>query len=80
MLIRPPRPIFFTDLDTVDGVELDVVIRNQPFDAAGQVLFQLLVRPLAVQQEGAALLNIFHDGVLGDISGVMASDKSAWLI
>src|SRR5699024_5830778 len=66
---------FLTDLDTVDGVELDVVVGNQAFYLAGQVLLQLLVGPLAVQQEGAALLHILNDGVLGDVSGVVAGNE-----
>ena len=59
----------------VDDVELDVVVGDVLEDLAGDVLLQLVLRPLAVQQEAAMGLQLVDDVVLGQIRLVMAGDE-----
>ncbi len=73
------------DLDTVDGVELDVVVGDDTSSSwPGSLLLQLLHIPGAVQQEDAALLQILDHVVLVHIGGVVAghevrlADISRW--
>ena len=63
-------------VDGVDGVELDVVLRNVPLGFSGHVLVQLFVRPLAVDHEHAAGLHVLHHLVaLDHVAGVVAGHK-----
>ena len=63
------------DADGVDGIEPGVLFRQRPLHGGGQVLFQPRLVPGAVQQEGAALLQIAHHVVLVDVGGVVAGRK-----
>ena len=65
----------FTDLDGVDGVEVDLSLGKDALHRAGQSLAQLLNIPCAVEQEGAALFEVLNDLVLVDIGGVVAGDE-----
>ena len=62
-------------LGGVDDVEVGVLPGQIPLHLAGQALLQLLHAPGAVQQEGAALLQILGGVVLGDIGGGMDRHK-----
>ncbi len=63
-------------VDGVDEVELDVVVGDVALGVGGQVLFKLLGRPLAVDEEAAAGLHVAHDReVLGDVGGVVAGHE-----
>ena len=59
----------------VDDVELDVVVGDVLQDLAGNVLLQLVLLPLAVQQEAAVGLQLVDDVVLGQIRLVVAGDE-----
>ena len=60
-------------VDGVDGVELHVVGRDVALGLGGQVLLKLLGRPLAVDHERAAGLDVLDDReVLRDVAGVVA--------
>jgi len=59
----------------VDNVELDVVVSDILEDLAGNVLLQLVLRPLAVQQEAAMGLQLVDNVVLGQIRLVVAGDE-----
>ena len=65
----------FTDLDSVDGVEVDLSLSEDLLHLAGQTLAELLNVPTAVEQEGAALFEILNDLILVHIGGVMAGNK-----
>ena len=63
-------------VDSVDQVDVDVVVRDVALGHGGHVLGELLVAPLAVDQEGAARLDVAdHLEALNDVAGVVASDK-----
>ena len=63
-------------VDSVDQVDVDVVVRDVALGHGGHVLGELLVAPLAVDQEGAARLDVAdHLEALNDVAGVMAGDK-----
>ena len=64
------------DLDGVDVIEFEVLFGDLLFDLRGQVLFQLFHRrPLRVQQELAAFLDVGKHVVAGDVRRVMAGDE-----
>ena len=63
-------------IDGIDGVDLDVVLGDVPLGGGVQVVAQLLIAPLAVDQEGAAGLHVPDDGeVLGDVGRHMAGHE-----
>ena len=63
-------------VDGVDGVQLDVVVRDVLLVGRVQVLVQLLIGPLAVDHEHAAGLDILdHLHAHVDVSGVVAGDE-----
>ncbi|MPM12584.1 hypothetical protein SDC9_58937 [bioreactor metagenome] len=63
-------------VDGVDGVDLNVVLGDIALGGGVQLLGQLLVAPLAVDEEGAAGLHVPHDGeALGDIGRNVAGHK-----
>ncbi|CDC68726.1 putative uncharacterized protein [Oscillibacter sp. CAG:155] len=65
-----------SQVDGVDGVNLDVVLGNVTLGSSVQLLTQLLVVPLAVDEEGAAGLDVADDGeALGDVGGHVAGHE-----
>ena len=63
-------------VDGVDGVDLDVVLGDVALGHGGHVVIQLLVRPLAVDEEHAAVLHVAdHGEALDDVGGHVAGDK-----
>ena len=70
-----PQPQLPGNVDGVDGVEPGVFGRQSPLHGGGQMPLQPRLVPGAVQQEGAALLQIVHHVVLVDIGGVVAGHK-----
>ena len=63
-------------VDGVDGVDLDAVFGDVALGGGVQMVAQLLRRPLAVDEEGAAGLHVADDGIpLGDIAGVVAGHE-----
>ena len=63
-------------VDGVDGVELDVVLGNVALGSGIQMMGQLFRRPLTVDHEHAARLNVTHDReALRDVGRVVAGDK-----
>ena len=69
-----------TDLDSlinsVDGVQLNVVVSNVLLISSVQMLVQFLIGPLAVDHENAARLDILdHLHAHVDVSGVVASHE-----
>ena len=62
-----------TDLNTVDGVEVDVVISDEFLHLAWQMLLQFLCVPRAVQQESTAVNQLLNHVVLTNICRVVAS-------
>ena len=51
----------YGQVNSVDGVEVDVVLRNVALRGGAQVLGELLGRPLAVHHEGTMRLHVVHD-------------------
>ena len=64
-----------TDLHTVNGVEINLVVVDVLLDLARQMLLKLRIAPSAVQQEGSAVHKFLHHVVLANISRVVASHK-----
>ena len=50
----PAKADFLTDLDTVNGIEFNIVLSNIPLYLAWQMLLQLFLAPGAVEEEFAA--------------------------
>ena len=63
------------DIRRVDDVEADVVVGDVLLDLGGQMRIQLIRRPGAVEQEGAARLDIGHHVVLVQVRLVVAGDE-----
>ena len=55
------------DGNSVDGIEFGLLLGQGPLHGGGEVLLQTLHVPAAVQQEGAALLEVFRHVVLADV-------------
>ena len=67
---------FLGQVNGVDGVDLDVVLGNVALGSGIEVMVQLLVAPLAVDQEHAAGLYVADDGeALGDVGGHVAGHE-----
>ena len=64
-----------TDLEAVDRVEVDIVISNVFLNLAWELLVKLFRRPLAVQQEAAALLQVFDHVIGAEVSRVVTCNK-----
>ena len=63
-------------IDSVDGIELNIVLGNVSLCLSVELLSKLCLIPLAVDEEYAAGLNVVdHLVALLDIRGVMAGDK-----
>ncbi len=63
-------------IDGIDRVELDVVLRDVALGLGVQVVLQLGQIPLAVDEEHAARLDVVDDlEALGDVGRVMAGDE-----
>ena len=63
------------DLVGVHDVETDLIFRQIALHLCRQHLIQLLHRPLRVQQEGAALLQLVDHVIFSQIRLIMASNK-----
>ena len=63
---------FNTNLNTVDGVEVDVVLSDEFLHLSGQMLLQLFCIPCAVQQEGTAVNQLLNHVVLTYIRRIVA--------
>ena len=64
------------DINSVDGVELNVVLGYVALSLCGHLLVELISVPLAVDEENAAGLNIVdHLVALLDIGGVVAGNE-----
>ena len=61
-----------TDLHTVDGVELDVVVGDELLHLSRKVLLQSFHIPRAVQQECTAVNQLLNHVVLAYISRIVA--------
>ena len=61
-----------TKLDTVDGVEVDVVLCNVALHLTGQVLLQAFHIPRAVQQEASAVNQFLNHIVLTNVRRIVA--------
>ena len=59
----------------VDGVEFRLPLRQEALDPVGEAGLQFLAGPAAVEEEGAALLELADDVVLGYVALVVAGDK-----
>ena len=64
-----------TDLEAVDRVEVHIVISNVFLNLARELLVKLFRRPLAVQQEAAALLQVFDHVIGAKVSRVVTCNK-----
>ena len=63
-------------VDGVDGVDLDVVLGDVALGHGGHMLVKLLVGPLAVDEEGAAVLHVpDHGETLDDVGGHVAGHE-----
>ena len=63
------------DVQSVDGIHLDLLLGEQVLHGRGKLGVELLVRPLAVEQEGAALFERGDHVVHRDVSGLVASHE-----
>ncbi len=63
---------FNTNLNTVDGVEVDIVLSDEFLHLSGQMLLQLFCIPCAVQQEGTAVNQLLNHVVLTYIGRIVA--------
>src|SRR5699024_1802285 len=59
-----------TDLDTVDHIELDVVVGNECFHLSRQMFLQSFHIPRAVQKEGTSVYQLLYHVVLVHIGGI----------
>ena len=63
-------------IDSVDGVQLNVVVGDVALGSGIQMMLQLLQIPLAVDQEHAAGLDVLNDlEALGDVGGIVAGNE-----
>ena len=66
---------FFTDLDGVDCIEVDIVVRNIFFHVSGQVFVQFFCIPCTVQQECTAGFDFGNDIIFFHVGLVMTSNE-----
>ena len=66
---------FFTDFDSVDCVEVDIVISDIFFHVSGQVCIQFSSIPCAVQQECTAGFDFGYDVIFFHVGLVMTSNE-----
>ena len=66
---------FDADLDTIDRVELDVMLCDICLHLSWNMLLQLLIGPRAVQQEGSAVNQLLNHVELADVCRIMACNK-----
>ena len=66
------RAEFGDDVKTVEGVELDVLLRDLVLHLCGELLVHLVGGPYAVEQEGAAVLEVGEHVVTEHIGLVVA--------
>ena len=66
---------FLTNLDCINGVEVDVVVCDGSLYLRRQVMIQLLGCPCAVQQEGAAGFDFGNDIIFFHVALVMTSNE-----
>ena len=66
---------FLTNLDCINGVEVDVVVCDGSLYLRRQVMIQLIGCPCAVQQEGAAGLDFGNDIIFFHVALVMTSNE-----
>ena len=71
----PAKAKLLRDVGSVDGIELDVILRNIALHGARQVLVELRGIPGAVEQEDAALLKVLNHLIFCHIGRIVASDK-----
>ena len=64
-----------TDLDTVDGVELDAVVCDKRLYLSRKMLVQSFCVPWAVQKEGTAVYQLLYHVVLVNIRRIVACNK-----
>src|SRR5699024_5591630 len=65
----------FSDLDTVDYIELNVVLCHKSLHLAGKMLFKSFHIPGAVQQECTAVYQFLNHIVLAYIGRIVAGHK-----
>ena len=65
---------FLSNLGSVDGVELDVVLSDVALHACWQVFFEFFWAPGAVQKEGTIWLETFEHVIKFYIAGLVASN------
>ena len=70
---------FLTKLDTVDDVELNVVVSDECLHLAGQMLFQTCHIPRTVQKEGTTVYQFLYHVVLTYIGRVVACNEVSLL-
>ena len=63
------------DVDTVNGVELDVVLGDKSLHLAGNALVELFAAPRAVQQESTAVHQVFHHVILVNVGRIVAGNE-----
>ena len=63
------------DVDGVDGVELSILFSQLAFHARRQMGFEPVHIPLAIEQEGAAGLQVFHHVVVVNIGRIVAGHE-----
>ena len=69
------RAEFGDDVQTVEGVELDVLLRNLVLHLCGELLVHLVGGPDAVEQEGAAVFEVGEHIVAQHVRFVVARDE-----
>ena len=70
------HPHLDRQVDGVDGVELDVVLGDVALGLGVEVALELVHAPLAVDEQGAAGLDVLDDGeALDDVRGVVAGHE-----
>ena len=66
---------FTADFNSVDGIEIDVVVCDVTFYFSRQMFFQFFAFPAAVQQESTAGFDFGNDIIFGDVGLVVACHK-----
>ena len=69
------RTCFQSNVQTVNGVELQMLLRNLVLHVSGQFLFQFCVVPSAVEKECAAVFCVCKYVVVCNVTGVVAGNK-----
>lgn len=70
---------FFAQLNAVDCIEIDIILRKVSLYLTGKVLFKTVHIPDSVEKEGSSRLNVGNHIVFINIALIMTCDKISFI-